>query len=626
MIIRPGDIIGRRYRVLKEIGQGGTGTVYLAYDGSLQKKIVIKRVARGTVADIRGEVDILKNLNHQGLPHVHDILSIDRYVYTFMDYIEGYDLEYYIKRRIRLPEPVLVEWMQKLTEILVYLHSRQIPILHSDIKPGNIMITAEGEPYLIDFNISLNGRSSKSVKGMSPYYAAPEQYMQTVNGGGGIPVDARMDLYSLGAVFYTLLSENRPQPTGSIPTPLTLMKLPYSMAFRNLIDKAMNRKPSKRFQSAAAMQKALSRIETMDPEYNRLTMMQIFLTVPLALFLVTGLLLFRRGDILVRTEKLNERWNDCIACERNSDDEAAVEQGLAILNEQDLSDLLDRDPERKARLLSLIAGSYYNMGYYSFAADYYQKALAEKETAEVWRDLAVALARNMDTAGAGTAMQNAERLGLDTASSQYIQAEIYAEEGLIREAEELLEGIVLKTSDPELLGRSWLLQGNLAEKAEDWTKAREAYGSLVSITSSRKGLRRLAEVNMIMAERGKNSSRASCLQEAEQCYASLCVMSNPSYEDQLNYALCLRAKEDYISSNKVLKNLLDQYPDDSRVLMWTCYNNLDLYQKFPGALTEGDVRIEYLEFLNSYHTGAGRDMEEDADTLIRLMSARGFEQ
>ena len=136
-------VIDNTYQVINEIGSGGMGVVYLAYHLRLEKYIVLKKIKNPHTNSsiLRNEVDILKRLHHPYLPQVYDFIEYDGDLYTVIDYIDGYDLNYYIKNKYVFPESQLIKWLVQLAEVLCYLHSQSPRILHTDIKPANIIIT-----------------------------------------------------------------------------------------------------------------------------------------------------------------------------------------------------------------------------------------------------------------------------------------------------------------------------------------------------------------------------------------------------------------------------------------------------------------------------------------------------
>lgn len=178
-ILTKGTILENTYEIIEEIGSGGGGIVFRAKHLRLQTDVVVKKIkdeVRGKVKS-RQEADILKNLKHPYLPRVYDFIETQDGVYTVMDYVQGENLNDAVKRHGKYSQKQVKKWAEQLGEALDYLHSQKPPIIHSDIKPANIMLTADGNVCLIDFNISLAmGESMESAVGISAGFSPPEQY------------------------------------------------------------------------------------------------------------------------------------------------------------------------------------------------------------------------------------------------------------------------------------------------------------------------------------------------------------------------------------------------------------------------------------------------------------------
>lgn len=167
------------YDHLEPLGQGGMGDLFKGRKTGLDVPVVIKIIKTNLKGrlDERQEAEILKGLKHKYLPRIYDVIeNKDGYIYTIMDYIPGENLKEYVKRVGPVDQRTVYRWAQQLCEVVAYLHEQTPPIIHSDIKPGNVMITLNGDICLIDFNTSMEYRAGLTAIGKTKGYAAPEQY------------------------------------------------------------------------------------------------------------------------------------------------------------------------------------------------------------------------------------------------------------------------------------------------------------------------------------------------------------------------------------------------------------------------------------------------------------------
>ncbi len=204
------------YKVTREIGHGGMGAVYLAVrdDDEYQKQVAIKLVKRGMDTDgilrrFRNERQILANLDHQNIAKLLDGGTTDDGLsYFIMDHVEGLPIDVYCDSH-KLPTVERLKLFRTVCSAVQYAHHHDV--VHRDLKPGNILVTAEGVPKLLDFGIAkvLNPEppfqtvESTGLRPMTPDYASPEQ----VRGGTITPAS---DVYSLGVLLYELLTGHRP--------------------------------------------------------------------------------------------------------------------------------------------------------------------------------------------------------------------------------------------------------------------------------------------------------------------------------------------------------------------------------------------------------------------------------
>ncbi len=212
MTLATGSILRDRYRIDGQLGKGGMGTVYLAYDQTLELKVAVKENLNpdpDSEAQFRREARMLASLRHPNLPRVTDHFVLDENQYLVMDYIEGEDLQALVVRR-RPDASEVLRWADDLCDALTFLHTREPPIIHRDIKPGNIKRQPDGRVVLVDFGIAkafTQDQTATGARGMTPGFSPPEQF-------GGTGTDPRSDQYALAATVYYLLTGK--QPANSI--------------------------------------------------------------------------------------------------------------------------------------------------------------------------------------------------------------------------------------------------------------------------------------------------------------------------------------------------------------------------------------------------------------------------
>ncbi|HEY3476593.1 MAG TPA: protein kinase, partial [Anaerolineales bacterium] len=264
MTLERGALLHKRYRIVEILGQGGMGSVYRAVDENLGVDVAVKENLFTTdeyARQFRLEAVILANLRHPNLPRVTDHFVIgDEGQYLVMDYIEGEDLRQRMERMGNITEDEAVLIGAAICDALAYLHTRKPPILHRDLKPGNVKITPDGHIFLVDFGLAkvLHGSQATTTgaRAMTPGYSPPEQY-------GTARTDSRTDIYSLGATLYAALSGIIPEDglaRAMDNTQLTPLRKRNSKVSRRLaatIEKAMGIDPADRFQTAEEFKRSL---------------------------------------------------------------------------------------------------------------------------------------------------------------------------------------------------------------------------------------------------------------------------------------------------------------------------------------------------------------------------------
>jgi formylglycine-generating enzyme required for sulfatase activity len=265
MPLAQGEILNNRYRIVKLLGQGGFGAVYRAWDTNLEVPVAIKEnldISPAAQKQFKREAQLLFNLRHPNLPRVHDhFVSPGQGQYLVMDFVVGQDLGEMLSDG-PLPEAKVLPWIIQVCDALSYLHSQAPPVIHRDIKPGNIKITPEGKAMLVDFGISKiydpNLATTVGARAVTPGYSPPEQY-------GKGATDIRSDLYALGATLYHLLTGQLPSDSVDIltrnappPPPVVDLNPSISEAIGAAITKAMALDREARWANAEEFKQAIT--------------------------------------------------------------------------------------------------------------------------------------------------------------------------------------------------------------------------------------------------------------------------------------------------------------------------------------------------------------------------------
>src|SRR5213592_2762731 len=206
------------YELLEEVGRGGQGVVFRARQKSLNRTVALKVISLGQwarkahVKRFRLEAEAAARLEHPGIVPIHEVGERDGSCYFSMKFVEGGQLDEVI-RRTPMPIRQAAELIAKVARTVHYAHEHRI--LHRDIKPGNILLDAKGEPHLTDFGLARLVESESTVTRTmevlgTPSYMAPEQAV-----GNNAAVSSATDVYGLGAVLYQLLTGQPPFAGGT---------------------------------------------------------------------------------------------------------------------------------------------------------------------------------------------------------------------------------------------------------------------------------------------------------------------------------------------------------------------------------------------------------------------------
>ncbi|HEY6947954.1 MAG TPA: serine/threonine-protein kinase, partial [Gemmatimonadales bacterium] len=263
-----------RYRIERELGQGGMATVYLAQDVKHDRKVALKVLRPELAAVIGGErflaeIKTTANLQHPHILSLFDSGDAEGIVYYVMPYVEGESLRDRLHRERQLPIDEAVRIATEVASALDYAHRHGV--VHRDIKPENILLH-DGSAMVADFGIALavsrsEGGTRMTETGMSlgtPYYMSPEQAM------GEREITAKSDVYALGAVLYEMLTGEPPFTGPSAqaiiarvvteePRSLTLQRKTIPPHVEAAVETALAKLPADRFATAAQFAEALNK-------------------------------------------------------------------------------------------------------------------------------------------------------------------------------------------------------------------------------------------------------------------------------------------------------------------------------------------------------------------------------
>lgn len=274
----PTDILN--YRIVRHLGSGGMGSVYLAVNTNIDQQVAIKalkpEIARNPAlrARFKQEAELLCSLDHQGIVKFLNYVETPEGVFLIMEYVKGITLEDFINKKNGLiVEKKAYPMICEILDAFEYAHSKGI--VHRDIKPSNIIIQEDGHIKIMDFGIAqivseANMADSRYIMG-TPTYMSPEQIY-------GRNVDTRSDIYSIGVLIYHMLTGRAPYDSTMLTAQEIRQKVvredmprmaeyyPYiSNKIQEVVDKATQKIPEARYQSCMEMKAAVKKAIAPDP-------------------------------------------------------------------------------------------------------------------------------------------------------------------------------------------------------------------------------------------------------------------------------------------------------------------------------------------------------------------------
>ena len=665
-----GKVLAKRYTIVEKLGHGGYGDVYRAFDANLQLDVVVKKLKDLKESENGGreEVDVLKQLHQENLPTVFDFFVEDGQAYTVMSLIPGQDLEEVREKYPRFNQKQVLYWAKQLARALAYLHTRKPSIIHSDIKPSNIMLKPDGDVCLIDFNISLAITGDYSyASGTSKGFSPPEQYpdlgfylektgaqlynteyddrtsqavtiMRKTIGSG---IDERSDIYSLGATLYTLITGEKPSShywnNGSILD----KNISISPGFAHIIDKMMQLDPDDRYQNGVELLDALDNIIELDDRFIELKRKRRGHRAITFLMFATSACLMVSG-YFIRKRELDTEYNSVINEIRDNigngdyDIDSLLDEAQSILpkridayeakveslyksgNYNECisygTDAIDSpkydvitkdDKDSLGNMFYIVGNAYYENEDYSSAIANFQKAIEYNATNPLfYRDISISEAKNGNTEDAITYLNYAVDHGLEEDSIQMAKGEIEFSKSNYDLAIESFERAFELSTDDSVKRRDMVLEINTYKKMGN-----ESLDKAIEFMKNREG--EFGDSSPYLIESMADMyARKGDYQNAATYLAKLKNMGDISLRTYSNIAIVYQNIGDMTNAKKYLNEMIDAYPNEYESYMRYAMFEADEQSRLPNeSRNYSDFAKYYNKAVELYQNAKADDVE-----------------
>lgn len=552
-------------------------------------------------------------------------------IYTIMDYIYGHDLKYYMDLGTVLDETMLIRWMKQLSEVLDYLHTQPLPIYHCDIKPANIMITESGNVCLIDFNVSVDGENNKDLIGLSSSYASPEQYRRAMaklrfGCGDSVPMDGRSDIYSLGAVFYEIISGLRPNVCRKNYVQLSRLEHSCSDGFANIIDKMMEENPNRRFKSAKKLLLALNHKEKWENSYRVLKCAGIAADIS---FWIIGLILICCMIFGYRVDVQNsffEQYEEFSAASEQmflGDTNKAREVfllGTEILNTPSYDSVMEKYGTEEINMLLVLARAAMTLDDDANAVQMLERAEGiDENNGQIYKELAIAYARQQRFVQAHMALGRANECGVSQDETALIRASVALERGDYDMAyTQAVQACESKDNDV------WERAAYIAVKAADALNQNETCVYFAAQTADKKhGVSKVfwqsiageAAVKAVSDAKAVSlrvdSHLSGAAHEGIACLEAVADSGYASFEDFDRLVYLYEKTGSYRQAEKLLKQMMTEFPDAYTVPMQLSYIKYKQENKKAVVQRDYGAAAGNLKKAKERCSAAGIDWESD---------------
>lgn len=624
------QFLGSDYIDVRSLGEdGGLSRLFRAHKQSLDVDVVIKRMKMDPQhpANVKREVKVMTSLRHQYLPRIFDFKTDQQgYCYTIMELIPGCTLRKYVEENGALKQAQMLKWFRQLCQAVQYMHSQSI--IHSDIKPENIMITPDGNICLLDFNASLNLRDdTPEAVGATMCYAAPEQYnvpldrfgdpvrlsqarraiydMAAAAQGMG-KISERTDLYGIGATAYYMMTGYDPPNWNEPQVSLVRYDITLGDPLRQIIERCLEKEQARRFSSAKVTLQALNNLARLDKRYAawRRSCQMAILVVGAGLILsafaiVQGLLTLNQehgqayNELIQRAQLSAESLDfttqqelllEAITLDRERPEAYAYlgallyqqgdyQQAIELLSQVDSDDTgtLGQDEAVRAhgQIQYMLASCRYQMQDYGQALTAYQLAayFCPDETA-YQRDLAVCYARLGYADQARQALTVLNQMQTQVGDTELVSGEIAYAEGSYAEALELLAHAAQVSENHVVILRAAVQAAQCCRQLDGGQTNREV--EILTNATQRLNASENSSLIQLQAEAlmrlavQNPDSSQTSYEQALACLTTLIDRGQATFAVRQNAALVLEYLDRFQEAEAMLLQLAADYPQDYR--------------------------------------------------------------
>ena len=624
----PDEICGNDLINIRPLGaSGGFSNLFLGHKRELDVDVVIKRVKKNLqgMLNEQSEAKIMTALRHQYLPRVYDLKTAsDGFTYTIMEYIEGCTLKDYVVSHGKLDQRQVLKWTCQLCEVANYMHTgAPKSIIHSDLKPENVMITPQGNICVIDFNASLEADGAAEAIGATAGFAAPEQYnlplkrfpkthplYRQVKAAQGMgKVSFRTDIYAIGALAYYMLTGYVPKPWNEGVLPLERYDIVLGDAFREVIQRAMAPKQADRYRTAADMLKMLNNMNRIDKRYRRWVGQCRFAAIVVSLGLMASIFCLFVGWTQLQNDGKNEylkivmqaqtlrQQGDIDGCRElllqavSMDDnriEAYLElaslmyqlgeyqQALDLLELEEFDQSADMENEafvNSQGQLAYIKGScFFQLQKYTDALQSYQLAVNYCPGESLFlRELAIAYAKTGNPSSAQQTLSQMEQAGAPAVDVELVNGEIRFAYGEYIQAYQHLTQAAKLTQDVVLKNRCYTMAAQCCQQAEgsQWldTEISMLQGACAELGTENATVLQLLSEAWLRKGSVPGADTQACYNEAMNCLQQLLDRGSKLFQVRLNAAVVLQYLNRFEEALQILTALENDFPRDYRIPM-----------------------------------------------------------